>query len=89
MAADENVYPVWLVFGEGRYGVSGFFVYRGDQLPEEGETIPIEPVADPSAVRFYDALAVSGLVSTGRAYVTHVRPDDKIPIIANEVQPES
>jgi hypothetical protein len=73
-------YQVQLVLRDADRRVSGFFVYRGDELPKVDDVIAIEPVTDARVDWFHYA-------STGRAYVTHLWPNDEFPIHATELEP--
>jgi hypothetical protein len=76
MAEDES-YQVMLVLRDADRVVSGFFVYRGEELPEVDEVISVGLMTD--------VPGWFGYLSSGRARVTHLSPNDKFPIHAVEL----
>jgi hypothetical protein len=80
----ENEYGVRLVWHGEAEMQSATFVYRGDQLPSEGQEITVEQVAWVERTPTVSPVPPR----SRRARVTKVNPDDqKYPIRAMELEP--
>jgi hypothetical protein len=80
---EDNEYGVRLVWHGEAELQSATFVYRGDELPSEGQVITVELVGR------LERLATASPVppQSRRARVTKVIPDDDYPIRATELEP--